>query len=64
MESINNFRARLDLLESMLSKLKSSHGRVQQLRRSVYVLKALLANEDNIKSPYGPATPIVQFSVQ
>jgi hypothetical protein len=64
MDSIQNFKARLALLDNMLSKLKNSQGRVQQLRRSVYVLRALLKNQQNIKSPYGPATPIVPFSLQ
>lgn len=64
MDSLNNFKARLALLDNMLSKLKSSHGRMQQLKRSVYVLRALLKDQSNIKSPYGPTTPIVQFSIQ
>ena len=64
MDSIQGFKARLALLDSMLSKLKNSHGRTQQLKRSVYVLRALLSKQDNIKSPYGPVTPIVQFSLQ
>ncbi len=37
---------------------------MQQLKRSVYVLKALLSDQNNIKSPYGPDTPIVKFSIQ
>jgi hypothetical protein len=64
MDSLQSFRARLALLDSMLSKLKTSHTRMVQLKRSVYVLKTLLEDENNIKSPYGPATPIVQFSLQ
>ena len=64
MDSLNSFKARLDLLDSMLSKLKTGHSRMRQLKRSVYVLRELLKNEKNIKSPYGPTTPIVQFSVQ
>lgn len=64
MDSIQSFKARLALLDSMLSKLKNSQGRMQQLKRSVYVLRALLNDQKNIKSPYGPTTPIVQFSIQ
>ncbi|MCG3205636.1 MAG: hypothetical protein KCHDKBKB_02358 [Elusimicrobia bacterium] len=64
MDSIQNFRARLEMLDGMLSKLKHSHGRVKQLKRSVYVLRALLKDQNNIKSPYGPQSVIVQFSVQ
>ncbi len=64
MDSIQSFKARLALLDTMLSKLKTSHGRMRQLKRSVYVLRALLNDQNNIKSPYGPTTPIVQFSIQ
>lgn len=64
MESMNSFKERLAQLDSMLSKLKSSHARMKQLKRSVYVLRALLDKQENIKSPYGPATPIVKFSIQ
>lgn len=64
MDSMNNFKARLELLDSMLNKLKTGHARVRQLKRSVYVLRAILKDQSAIKSPYGPSTPIVQFSVQ
>lgn len=64
MESINNFKSKLDMLDSMLRQLHSSHSRVQQLKRSVYVLKKILKNPEHVKSAYGPATPIVRFSVQ
>jgi hypothetical protein len=64
MDSLQSFKARLALLDSMLSKLKTSHSRMQQLKRSVYVLRALLNKQDNIQNPYGPATPIVRFSMQ
>lgn len=64
MESMQSFNARLALLDSMLSKLKTSHARVRQLRRSVHVLRHLLNSENGIRSPYGPETPIVRFSIQ
>lgn len=64
MDSIQNFKERLAMLDSMLSRLKSTHARMKQLRRSVYVLRTLLDKQENIKSPYGPATPIVRFSIQ
>lgn len=64
MDSLQNFKARLALLDSMLHKLKHSHGRMQQLKRSVYVLRELLSKQQSIKSPYGPTTAIVQFSLQ
>jgi hypothetical protein len=64
MDSLQSFRDRLAMLDSMLGKLKSSHARMKQLRRSVYVLRALLNDEANLKSPYGPETPIVKFSLQ
>ena len=63
MDSIQSFKARLEMLDSMLGKLKTSHSRVKQLKRSVYVLRALLKDQNSIQSPYGPATPIVQFSI-
>jgi hypothetical protein len=64
MESLQSFKARLALLDSMLSKLKTTHVRMKQLKRSVYVLRTLLKNQETIKSPYGPTTAIVQFSLQ
>lgn len=64
MDSINGLRAKLAVLDSMLSKLNSSHVRIRQLKRSVHVLRYLLRDEGNIKSPYGPETPIARFSLQ
>ena len=64
MDSIQKFKARLALLDSMLSKLKTSQVRMIQLRRSVYVLRALLKEQNGIRSPYGPATPFASFSLQ
>lgn len=64
MESLHSFKARLALLDAMLGKLKTSHARVKQLRRSVHVLRHLLQSDAGIPSPYGPETPIVRFSVQ
>ncbi len=64
MDSLQNFKARLALLDSMLSKLKTSHARVMQLKRSVHVLRHLLKDDAGIKSPYGPVSPMVRFSVQ
>jgi hypothetical protein len=64
MDSMQSFRNRLELLDSMLNQFKSNHSRMKQLKRSVYVLRSLLKNEQQIKSPYGPATPIVRFSLQ
>jgi hypothetical protein len=64
MESLQNFKARLAVLDGMLSKLKTSHVRVKQLRRSVYVLRQLLKDQKNVQSPYGPETPFVRISLQ
>jgi hypothetical protein len=64
MDSIKEFKNKLSKLEALLGQLKSSHSQVQQLKRSVYVLKVLLNDHENIKSPYGPHTAIVQFSLQ
>jgi len=64
MDSINSFKAKLEMLETMLSKMDKSQVRVIQLKRSVHVLKTLLKSKSGIKSPYGPSTPIVRFSIQ
>ena len=64
MDSMQSFRNRLELLDSMLNQFKSNHARMKQLKRSVYVLRSLLKNEKQIQSPYGPSTPIVRFSLQ
>lgn len=64
MDSLQSFKDKLEKLDSMLSKLKSTHVRVVQLKRSVYVLRTILSDQNNIKSPYGPVTPIVRFSLQ
>ncbi|MFN0117451.1 MAG: hypothetical protein ACKVQC_04040 [Elusimicrobiota bacterium] len=64
MDSIQGFRERLAALDTMLNTMKSSHVRIQQLKRSVYVLKSLLREEKGIQSPYGPETPIAKFSLQ
>jgi prefoldin subunit 5 len=64
MDSMQSFQARLALLDSMLSKLKTSHARVKQLKRSVHVLRHLLKDQKSIQSPYGPETPIARFSLQ
>jgi predicted translin family RNA/ssDNA-binding protein len=64
MESIKTYKARLDQLHEMLQKIKAPHAKVTQLRRSVSVLRVLLKDETSIRSPYGPTTPIVPFSIQ
>lgn len=64
MDPMQSFKDRLALLETILGKLKTSHERMRQLRRSVHVLRALLKDESNIKSPYGPETLFVRFSLQ
>ncbi len=64
MDSLPEFRNKIEKLDTLLGQLKSTHGRVKQLKRSVQVLKVLLAHHENIKSPYGPTTAIVQFSLQ
>jgi hypothetical protein len=64
MDSLHQFKARLELLDSMLSRINGPAGQIRQLKRSVYVLRELLKREKNVPSPYGPATPIVSFSIQ
>ena len=64
MDSLHDFKSKIEKLDTLLGQLKSTHVRVRQLKRSVQVLKVLLNHHENIKSPYGPVTPIVQFSLQ
>jgi hypothetical protein len=64
MEPLKAFKAKLDLLDSMLRGLKSSHERVAQLRRSVFVLRALLNDESSVPMVYGPTAGIAKFSIQ
>ncbi len=64
MDSLNNFKNKLDKLDGVLGQLKTSHARLRQLKRSVHVLRVLLNHHENIKSPYGPETPIARFSLQ
>lgn len=63
MNEIQHFKQKLDTLERMLRKLNSNHSRVKQLKRSVYVLRAILDNENLFHIPYGPATPIAKYSL-
>lgn len=64
MDSLQSFKARLALLDNMLSKMKTGHARMLQLKRSVFVLRALLSREEGVRSPYGPITLFVSFSLQ
>jgi len=64
MDSISQFKAKLNLLDTMLRNIKTTHAHVAQLRRSVFVLKALLKDETAFKSPYGPTAGMARFSVQ
>jgi len=64
MDSIRDFKNKLEKLDGLLGRLKSSHARVRQLKRSVQVLKVLLNHHEDIKSPYGPISLFVRFSLQ
>lgn len=64
MDSLKGYKKKLDRLEAMLSQLHSKHQRVKHLKRSVYVLRAILNDNRQIQSPYGPPTPIAKFSLQ
>ena len=61
---IQRLKARLALMDSMLERLDGSAERVQVLKRTVFVLRSILREEEDIRSPYGPVTPIAQFSLQ
>ena len=64
MDALQKFKMKLALLESMLNKMQSSHARVKELKKNIFVLKTLLKDSSSIKSPYGPTTAIVRFSLQ
>lgn len=64
MDSIQEFQRKLNQLESLLKRFRGHHARVRELKKNVAVLKALLKDQNNIKSPYGPPTAIVRFSLQ
>jgi hypothetical protein len=64
MDSLSQFKAKLDLLDTMLRSIKTTHERVTQLRRSVFVLKKLLKDENTYQSPYGPTAGMARFSLQ
>jgi len=60
---IQRLRARLALIDGILGRMDPSADRVQQLKRTVYVLKALLQDEGDMPSPYGPSSPMARFSL-
>lgn len=64
MDSLHEFKIKLEKLDVLLGQLKSSHARVRQLKRSVQVLKVLLDRQEQIMSPYGPTGLFVRFSLQ
>ncbi len=57
-------KARLDLLDMMVDKMNATPVRVQHIKRTVLVLRAMLANSGTIPSAYGPDLTIAQFSLQ
>ena len=57
-------KARLALLDMMLSKMNGSQIRMLHLKRTVFVLRAILNEQGEIRSAYGPETGIAQFSLQ
>lgn len=64
MDSLRDFKTKLEKLDVLLGQIKSSHARVRQLKRSVQVLKVLLDHHEDIKSPYGPVALFARFSLQ
>ena len=58
------FKARLDLIDSLLDQMDPAADRVQYLRRTVFVLRQMVGDGMDLPSPYGPATPIARFSMQ
>jgi hypothetical protein len=64
MESIQHLKARLALLDAMLSRMNRTQPRTQHLKRTVFVLRAMLEGNEELRSPYGPHTAIAKFSLQ
>ena len=60
---IQRLRARLALIDGILGRMDPAADRVQQLKRTVYVLKALLRDEGDMPSAYGPSSPMARFSL-
>lgn len=63
MKDIQKIKQRLIALEIMLNHLKSTHLRVRQLKKLVYVLKSVLSNSKLMYSPYGPSTLVGKYSL-
>ena len=61
---LRQLKARLALLDSMLSKMNTSQLRMQHIKRTVFVLRALLNESNRVPSVYGPNLSIAQFSLQ
>ena len=60
---IQRLRARLALIDGILGRMDPSADRVQQLKRTVFVLRSLLHEEGDLPSPYGPSCPMARFSL-
>ena len=61
---LRHLKARLALLDNMLNRMSGSSLRMRHIRRTIFVLRAMILTEENLRSPYGPETPIAQFSLQ
>ena len=61
--NLDEFKKKLEVLDVMFSKMKSSDKRFKELKKSIYVLRKILADDRLIVSPYGPETAIVQYSI-
>ncbi len=64
--NIEEFKHKLEILEKMLNNMSGpfvTKNKVQELKKSVYVLRRILADEHNIVSPYGPPTAIAPMSL-
>jgi hypothetical protein len=61
---LRQLKARLALLDSMMMKMNASPARLQQIKRTVFVLRAILSESGEIPSVYGPNLSIAPFSLQ
>jgi len=60
---MRQLKARLDLLDMMVDKMNATPVRVQHIKRTLFVLRSMLA-AGPIASAYGPDLTIAQFSLQ
>ena len=61
---MRQLKARLDLLDAMVSRMNASRARIEGIKRTVYVLRFFVRKRQSIPSVYGPELSIGRFSLQ